>query len=228
MKSWSRVIAREKSRARRRMSRTDMCGLKYPKPFAFQRCAARWLTIRPPRKRYAKDIVTENWSKIYDDGSTRSRPSLIAVTRRGRPLANSNGWTKERERGKGRMENERKGEKDEYKFQLRDADETAGSIAHVYAMVINYLSRDVWQPANIFLTFQRFFVYLYVLGRTWLWAPSVALLYRPSLSILSFHYTVATVHPEFMALLEREDSRAFTVWIKRETNGRKINQASRD
>lgn len=117
---------------------------------------------------------------------------------------------------------------DEYKFQLRDADETAGSIAHVYAMVINYLSRDVWQPANIFLTFQRFFVYLYVLGRTWLWAPSVALLYRPSLSILSFHYTVATIHPEFMALLEREDSRAFTVWIKRETNGRKINRASRD
>lgn len=109
MKSWSRVIARD-GRTRRRMSRTDMCGLKYPKPFVFQRCAARWLTIRPPRKRYAKDIVTENWSKIYDDGSTRSRPSLIAVTRRGRPLANSDGWTKERERGKGRMENERKGE----------------------------------------------------------------------------------------------------------------------
>lgn len=201
-----------------------MCGLKYPKPFVFQRCAARWLTIRPPRKRYAKDIVTENWSKIYDDGSTRSRPSLIAVTRRGRPLANSNGWTKERERGKGRMENERKGENGRIQVsvarrgwnswldrsRLRDGDKL-------------FISRR--------LATGQHFPYLSTILRLFIRARAhvvVGALCRASLSILSFHYTVATVHPEFMALLEREDSRAFTVWIKRETNGRKINRASRD
>lgn len=124
---------------------------------------------------------------------------------------------------------------DEYKFQLRDAGETAGSIAHVYAMVINYLSRDVWQPANIFLTFQRFFVYLYVLGRTWL-----CVLYRASLSLFSLSFFlcpfIPTVIPLQLSILNSwssssENSRAFTIWLAKvaRTKGRKINNwASRD
>lgn len=127
---------------------------------------------------------------------------------------------------------------DEYKFQLRDAGETAGSIAHVYAMVINYLSRDVWQPANIFLTFQRFFVYLYVLGRTWLCVLCRASLSLFSLSLFLFmslhsdRYTIATIHPEFMVLLERKFTSIHDLVGESRANqrkGRKINnRASRD
>lgn len=191
----------------------------------FQRRAARWLTIRPPRKRYGR---RRNWCKIYDDGSTRIA-SFFDRRDEERKVSGEFQCMDERER-----ERERKGAKVEWKTRRKGEN---GQWRIIRVSVArrgwnSWLDRSRLRDGDKLFISRRLatgqhFPYLSTILRLFIRAWAHVVVGRASLSPLclfpSFTPTVATVHPRNSWSFPKihEDSRTFTIRIKcSETNGK--------